>query len=432
MKSITRWTLYGVLAIALLCLSCSEESPEENSTLPSQRDAFAALGWSDAEVATLRSLWIGSLPPLPPDPSNAFADDPKAAALGEKLFFDARFSANGEVSCATCHQPEQFFTDGRGRSRGIKTTKRGAPTIVGIAYSPWLFWDGRRDSQWAQALSPLESEREHGGTRTQYARILYEDPAYRADYEAVFGPMPDLSDRKRFPEAAAPIDNAEAEEAWDAMAETDRKSVTRVFVNMGKALAAYQRRIMPGPARFDAYVKALLAGDKAAMQSVLNDNEVAGLRLFIGKATCISCHNGPLFTNNGFHNVSTPLAKGSRKDWGRFRGVKQALQSEFNCLGEYSDAGEDDCGELRFAKADGAELMAAFKVPTLRNVADTAPYMHAGQFATLDQVLDHYNRAPKPVLGHSMLAPLNLTVDELADLEAFLKTLSGPPTWEKQ
>ena len=130
--------------------------------------------WTEAEIAAIRALWLGSLPPLPPDPSNQYADDARAAALGQEFFFDTRFSVNGEVACATCHLPELDFQDGLPLAQGVGTTTRRTMPIAGTAYSPWLFWDGRKDSQWAQALGPLESPVEHGGARTQYAHLIDE------------------------------------------------------------------------------------------------------------------------------------------------------------------------------------------------------------------------------------------------------------------
>ncbi|MBV5343850.1 cytochrome-c peroxidase, partial [bacterium] len=197
--------------------------------------------WSEAEEATLRGLWIGSLPALPPDSSNAFADNPQAAVLGHKLFFDSRFSSNGEVSCASCHQPELMFTDGLPLAEGVGTTTRKTMTIIGTAYSPWQFWDGRKDSQWAQALGPLESAVEHGSTRMQYVRLI--DEFYRDEYESIFGPLPDFSDFERFPASAAPVDDPAIRAAWEMMAQDDRDAVTQVYVNMGKAIAAYERLI---------------------------------------------------------------------------------------------------------------------------------------------------------------------------------------------
>lgn len=382
------------------------------------------LQWTAEEVAILQSLWLGNLSPLPPDPSNAVADDPRAVALGQRLFFDTRFSGNGAVACATCHQPERVFTDGLPLARGMGTTTRKAPTIVGTAYSPWLFWDGRKDSQWAQALGPMESPVEHGGTRTHYAHLIARH--YRDAYEELFGPLPDLSTGARFPQTAGPVPDAAAREAWEAMASEDREAVNRVYANMGKAIAAYERRIMPGPSRFDSYVEALLAGDQKTMRQALSPEEEAGLRLFIGVADCTRCHNGPLFTNNAFHNIGVPTVAGLPPDEGRARGAPQVLEDVFNCLGPYSDAAQSDCRMLRFAKAEGEELLGAFKTPTLRNVAERAPYMHAGQFATLGEVLAHYNKAAPAEVGHTELEPLGLSEVELAQVEAFLHSLSGP------
>jgi len=380
--------------------------------------------WSQDEITPLRGLWIGSLPALPPDPSNKVADDERAVALGQQLFFDTRLSSNGKVACASCHLPEQDFQDGKPLGQGVGTTARRTMPIAGTAYSPWLFWDGRKDSQWAQALGPLESPVEHGGSRAQYAHVI--DQRYRAAYEALFGPLPDLSDTARFPAAAGPVADSTARAAWERMAPADRDAISRVYANIGKAIAAYERKIVPGPSRFDQYVEALTTGDTAAMQATLTPDEVAGLRLFVGKAGCINCHNGPLFTNNDFHNTGVPVAPGLPEDTGRAKGVRQVLADEFNCLSRYSDAAPEECGELRFAKSDDHALERQFKPPSLRNVAERAPYMHAGQFATLREVLHHYNRAPAAPAGHSELKPLRLSETELAQLEVFLRSLSEP------
>jgi cytochrome c peroxidase len=210
------------------------------------------------------------------------------------------------------------------------------------------------------------------------------------------------------------------------MAQADREVVTRIYANLGKALAAYERKIIPGPSRFDRYVEALVTGDAAGMRNVLTEEEVAGLRLFVGKGQCINCHNGPLPTNNDFHNTGVRPAAGLPADTGRAQGVRQVLLDEFNCLSRYSDAQAEACGELRFAKSDDHGLERQFKPPSLRNVAERAPYMHAGQFATLREVLEHYNRAPQAPAGASELAPLGLSARELDQLEAFLGSLSGP------
>ncbi len=384
---------------------------------------FRPTKWTEDEIVILRNLWIGSLPALPSDPSNIYADDPQAASLGQKLFFDSRFSSNNEVSCATCHKPELMFTDGLPISIGVGTTDRKSMTIIGTAYSPWQFWDGRKDSQWAQALAPMESVVEHGGTRSQYAHLIAN--YYREEYEAIFGPLPDFSDPARFPMIAGPVDDSIALGAWERMTTTDRDLVTQVFVNMGKAIAAYERLILPAPSRFDRYVEVLLNQDDQTMKSELNSDEVAGLKLFIGRADCIQCHNGPLFTNNDFHNTGVPTKAGLPLDAGRASGVIKVLNDEFNCLSQWSDAEEQDCSELRFVVSEGEQLEAAFKPSTLRNIAETAPYMHAGQFATLEEVLRHYNHPPRSPLGHNELEPIGLTNREMAQIIAFLHILSG-------
>lgn len=406
--------------------SMDHQGPMMHQESMANQETTADHDWTAEEIETLRSLWIGSMPPLPPDPSNQYADDLQAATLGHRLFFDTRFSSNGQVACSTCHIPSMMFTDGRALGVGVGVMDRKTMTIVGTAYSPWQFWDGRADSQWAQALGPMESAVEHGGTRTQYAHLI--DQYYRADYETIFGPLPDLSDPSRFPESAGPVEDPEARAAWEAMSPEDRDEVSRIYANMGKAIAAYERLIMPGPSRFDAYVEALLEGDVEAMDEALTGNEVAGLRLFIDEAGCIQCHNGPLFTNNSFHNTGVPPRSDTAPDPGRQLGVQSVLEDEFNCLGPYSDAEPDECAELRFLVDSGDELVGAFKPPTLRNVAETAPYMHAGQIGDLFMVVRHYRHAPEAAIGHTELEPLPFMGPSMMQLEAFLHSLSGPLT----
>jgi cytochrome c peroxidase len=401
---------YPILGLLLLFAGCAGFQP----VLPE---------WTEDELVLIRSLWIGSLEPLPPDPTNAVADKPAAAALGHKLFFDTRFSATGDVSCATCHKPESQFQDDLPLGVGIGVMNRRTMPIAGTAYSPWLFWDGRKDSQWAQALGPWESPIEHGGNRTMYAHLIAAH--YKTDYETLFGPLPDLADPRRFPASAGPMEEPAARQAWQQMDSEDREAITHVYVNMGKSVAAYERRIMPGPARFDRYVEATLKGDRAAARSFMTNEELYGLNLFIGSAECILCHNGPLFTNNNFHNTGVPAASGLPEDKGRASGAQEVLADEFNCLSPHSDA-NGACEDLTFMKREGEELIRAFKPPSLRNVADRPPFMHAGQFATLREVLTHYNNAPAATAGKTELHPLGLTEREIDRLEAFLRTLSAP------
>ena len=388
-KSTSTWWLVVVMTIATLVVL--------SKTWPPVTDK-----WSDADVAVLRSLWIGSLPELPPDPTNAVSDDPRAAELGHALFFDTGLSPSGAIACATCHRPELRFTDGMQKGRGVGESKRNTRSIVSVAYSPWQYWDGRRDSQWAQALSPIEDPAEHGGSRQHTVHAVASDDQFRRQYEDLFGVLPDLD---------------------------ESRNVDRVFSNIGKAITAYERLIMPGASRFDRYVEAILSGDDE--KNLYAADEIAGLRLFIGKASCTQCHNGPLLTNHEFHNTGVLSFPGEVPDKGRAAGVRQVLADPFNCRGEFSDSSEQVCAELEFARS-GYEVLGAFRTPSLRNLEHTQPYMHKGQMFTLAEVLAHYNEAPLSMVGHNEAKPLGLNAVELRQLEAFLETLAAPLATEEK
>jgi cytochrome c peroxidase len=306
--------------------------------------------------------------------------------------------------------------------------------IVGAGYSTWLFWDGRKDSLWAQALGPLEDAAEHGGNRTRHAHLLASN--YRKEYEAVFGSMPRFDG---LPQDAGPNGAAADKAAWAAMDARQRDDVSRAFANMGKSIAAYEKSLRHEPSRLDRYVDAVVAG-RAAGPDVLQPGEVRGLRLFIGKAQCVTCHNGPLLTDQQFHNTGVPPREATRPDRGRADATARLRSDEFNCLGPFSDAKPQQCQELRFMVDDDPSLVGAFKTPGLRGVAQRAPYMHAGQLSTLEQVVRHYVAAPHAAVGHSELthrhagagtakhderAPIELTDAEAADLVSFLGTLSA-------
>lgn len=376
--------------------------------------------WSAAELKLLDSLSLGSLDTLPAGRGNAVADDPRAAVLGERIFFDSAFSANGRVSCSTCHQADRWFTDGLATSVGVAPTQRNAMSLIGAAYSPWYFWDGRKDSLWSQALAPLESSAEHGSNRMAIAHRISTDLLYREAYEALFGILPEFSDDSRFPENAAPGADDQIVDAWEAMSYEDQNAVNRVFANVGKSLEAYQRFLLPQPTRFDRYVESLLRGDTS--DSLLSQSEIGGLRIFIGRGQCVNCHNGPLLTNNSFHNTGGLPNPGQLPSKGRSEAVDLVLADPFNCQGEYSDRMGGDCAELLFMST-GDELMGAHRTPSLRNVTNTAPYLHAGQLKTLISVLEHYSLAPAALVGHNEAKPLRLSATEIRDLEAFLGTL---------
>lgn len=402
------------------------------------RPAAGLMRWSVDEKAVLASLSLKRLPPVPADPSNAVERRPAAAALGQRLFNDARLSRNGAVSCSSCHDPARQFQDGRPVSQGVGIGSRRAMPIVGAGHATWLFWDGRKDSLWAQALGPLEDDAEHGTNRTQVVHQVAAN--YRGDYEAVFGALPRLDG---LPADASPRGSATERAAWASIEPRRQDEVSRVFANVGKAVAAYEKSLQHVPTRLDGYIEAVLRGDRASA-SLLRADEARGLRLFIGKGQCVSCHNGPLFSDQQFHNTGVPQRDATRPDRGRAAATAAVRGDEFNCLGPFSDARSEQCQELRFMVTDDLALEAAFKTPGLRGVANRAPYMHAGQFATLRQAVRHYVDAPRAVVGYSELThrhertaapkhaerePIELSESEVTDLVSFLGTLdaeSGP------
>lgn len=376
--------------------------------------------FTEAEKATIASLSLAALPPLPADPTNKYADDPAAAAFGATLFFDQRMSPNGVVACGTCHLIDRQFQDDLPLGKGAGTSNRRTMPLAGVAWSPWLFWDGRRDSLWSQALTPLEDLREHAGTRAFYAHFVADN--FRERYERIFGPLPDLSS---VPQDAGPFGTEAQQAAWNGMSAEQQEAVNRVFVNLGKAIAAFERSIVPEETRFDRFADALAAGESPGGDVAFTAEKIAGLKLFIGKATCSTCHTGPRFTDDSFHNTGVPDVPGLPLDLGRRSGAMQVAADPFNCLGAFSDAGPEACGELNFMVKDYRRLTRAYKPPSLRGAATRPPYMHAGQFATLEEVVDHYARAPAAPAGESELHPLTLSEREREQLIAFLKTLSN-------
>ena len=356
------------------------------------------INWDEEDLDKIKSLSISQLKPMPVDPSNIFAANEKAAIFGHLLFFDKRLSINFEISCASCHQPSKMFTDVRKVEKGLAIGKNNTPTIVGISYSPWFYWNGRKDSHWSQALDPLESDHELGNDRSLIVDLIFSEKKYSSLYREIFG------------------DNSKKTEV--------------VFSNIGKALAAYQRKLIPGESKFDKYVKEV-SSSLDNYDAILSYNEKAGLNIFINKGQCINCHNGPLLTNNSFHNTGLLSIPGQLPSLGRVEGLALARLDAFNCLGDYSTATQEDCQELLYA-GEGDEFIGAHKTPTLRNIELTAPYMHSGQLENLALVIDHYNKAPEAMIGHNEAKPLNLRYIEKKQLEAFLRTLTGPLITEKK
>ena len=388
----------------------------------------APTDWSEDELRALASLWLGSLGPVPNDPSNRLSGDPRAASLGQALFFDRRLSKGNDISCATCHDPKLLFTDGRPRSFGSRETARHSPGLLGVAYSKWQYWDGRRDSLWAQAVTPIETPGEMDSARVDVVRYVLTGDGYREPFGELSESLStaDMLDAKRFPEGAGPYASDEGRAAWSRMAAADQERINRAYSDIGKMLAAYVETLRVSPGRFDQFSEAMLGGQSDRATDILSKDEIAGLRLFIDadRTPCLRCHNGPLFTSHEFHNVGTGMAADESVDFGRWVGLRAALLDEFNCRGRFSDASEKQCDELGYATDTDTEL-GAFKVPGLRNVAETAPYMHDGRFTGLHDVLQHYRNPPNTDEMPSEILPFELNDQEAAQIVAFLSTLTG-------
>ncbi len=378
--------------------------------------------WSEAQLAKLRSHSPLGAPP--PSPTNRYADDPHAAELGQRLFFDKRLSSNGEIACASCHDPALGFADGEQVFDGLAVGTRHSPSLWNVAYQRWFFWDGRADSLWAQAVQPFESALEMGGDRAALAHLVANDAKLRAAYERVFG---SLLDTAHLPAHAKPVaDDAThaANVAWLALDEIERRALNRFIANVGKSFEAYERKLVRRVAPFDRFV----AGDASA----LDLSAQRGAQLFIGRANCRSCHGGPNFSDGEFHNIGVPpLDADAAQDAARYAGIQRVLADPFNAASEYSDARTGEhvlhLETLRLTPQSFGE----FRVPSLRNVALAPPYMHQGQYATLDLVLRYYSTLEGATrVGHHQeltLKPLDLTEQERADLHAFLEALTGAP-----
>jgi len=305
------------------------------------------------------------LPPIPIPLDNPPTEE--TIALGRRLYYDPGLSADGTVSCATCHAPDLSFRDGKALSNGVagQLGSRRAPTVVNAAYNTLQFWDGRAPSLEKQAEGPLTNPVEMGNTLEGVVNYVRSDPKYRALFARAWG----------------------------------RKEITIDLVT--RSIASFERTVVIGNSPFDRFY---YRGDKKA----LSPAGQRGLKLFLNqkKGNCSVCHvigrRYALFTDNKFHNVGVGA----------------------DTSGNFEDVG-------RYVQTKSASDMGAFKTPTLRNIAKTAPYMHDGSLATLKDVVDHYvgGGTSNPHLDKEIHALAFLTFNERADLKAFLESLTGtlPP-----
>lgn len=354
---------------------------------------FLVIVFSAAGSAVGQERLPLGLPPVPIPKDNP--QTKAKIALGKRLFEDKRFSAEGTVSCANCHDPAKAFTDGLPVSEGIHklTGTRNAPTVINAAYFTSQFWDGRRPSLEEQAKDPFVNPVEHGLGKAQgfhrfIIDIIQKDPDYPKAFKAVFG--------------------------------VDAEAIT--IDHVVKAIASFERTVISGDSPFDRY---RYGGDKSA----LSEPAKRGLELYLGKARCQECHTisekYALFTDNKFHNLGVGFKKIQPRLRGLVREVKMSRQQGKEL--DESILTKGDISELgRFVITGKTSEIGAFKTPTLRNIAVTGPYMHDGSLKTLQEVMDLYNKGGEknPFLGSVRV--LNLTDEEIKDVIAFLESLTSP------
>lgn len=352
------------------------------------------------------------------DPSNRFSGDIDAIALGEQLFFDENLSRSGKISCASCHVTDGKFIPNESIPAQSDRTFRSVPSLLGAAYSDFLFWDGRADSLWAQALGPLETMSEHDLTRTEV--VQYVSNAYRHDWPE----MENLTENLR----ASPVGDQHAREAWATLTLEAQSLINQRFADVGKYIAAYEETLAIPTSAWDDWISD--AVNDPAKTAEIPASIIRGFNLFVGPAKCAQCHHGPLFSDFDFHNTGMPSRAGRAMDLGLQGGLLIVLNSPFNCQGRFSDAGSEDCKPLEFINLSMSRSIGAFRTPTLRSVSQKSVFGHAGQFSDLRDVIRHYQAAPESPLRNlarapagSDIQPLNLTETDIDDLVAFLESL---------
>lgn len=359
MSRFARGARLGAAALALLgVLGLTPSQPAAAGAAP------RLLEFSAAERAMILSH--GPWPPAcERDPSNRADGQPGAIAFGRQLFFDPRLSADGRTSCASCHQPSRAFQDGLrtpllpapgdGTGRG----RRNTPTLWDAASWRWFGWDGAHDSLWAASLSPLLNGAEMARRPDELAAQVRRDAGWSAAYRAAFGAAPGNDDE-------------------------------RIVVDLAKALAAWQATLVSPRTPFDDFRDALARGDLVAAAAYPLEAQ-RGLRLFVGEGRCSICHAGPGFSNGEFADIGVPFFVPGGVDPGRHRGLLALRASRHTRLGPHNDAGAADPRAVatRHVVIEPRHF-GEFRVPGLRQLLHTAPYMHDGSLPTIEAVVRHY------------------------------------------
>lgn len=327
--------------------------------------------------------------PWPPafvrDPANRVSGQPRAIELGRRLFFDPRMSPSGYMACVSCHQPDRAFTDIKARAHGLADLERNTIALANLRQQHWYGWGGSSDSLWAASLRPILDAREFDGSAASVMRLFRRDEDLERCYRSVFG--------------GSPFEDDEA-----------------TLVNVGKALAAFLETLTTGRTPFDDYRDALERGDRRAA-SRYPPAARRGLRIFVGSGECERCHRGPNFSDGEFHATGF---SSRRNDSGRQEGIREWQDSRFNLRSRYNDAAPLAMPPL-VSRNEGDR--GAFRTPSLRNVAATAPYMHDGSIETLHDVVRQHGSVARAGQSSSIRYPA-FSDREVDDLVAFLRTLT--------
>jgi len=351
------------------------------------------LEWTPKEIDA-----VGQHGPWPPnpvrDPTNRVSGNPAAIALGRALFFDPRLSGR-EAACSACHLPSLGWSDGNKRGHGAVELDRRTPSLWNVGFRKWFGWDGSADSLWMQSIRPITDAREMAGSVELTARLLREDATLACGYRKAFGEAPAGSDEK-------------------------------LMVDAAKALAAFQETLVTPRTPFDDFRDALVRGDRAAAARYPVDAQ-RGLKLFIGTGNCSACHFGPTFTNGEFGDVGIPFfVRPGEVDNGRFGGIERLQASPYNLLGRFNDD-PSPASSVRTRHVEKQHRnFGEFRVPGLRQVGRSGPYMHDGSVAKLEDVVTHYSEVSPDRLhsdGVPIVRALGLSAGEKGDLIAFLRSL---------
>jgi cytochrome c peroxidase len=356
----------------------------------------AKVTFTEAEIQQILSHgpWPAS---APADPTNRASGRMDAIELGTRLFFDTRLSANGRMACGSCHVPERNWTDNLARGMGSIEVDRNTPTIANLRTQRWFGWDGGADSLWSQSLRPILDKRELGATAKHVAQLVRGDEQMSCRYKKALGNAP------------SPTNDEE------------------VLVGVGKVLASFQETLVSGGTSFDKFRDGIAKGldpDKL----LYSEPARRGLRLFIGKGACTTCHSGPNFTGGEFFNTGLSRhAPQGKPDPGREDGIRQVKESRYNLLSEYNDDATGESREHLRKMVLEKSATGEFKVPSLRNLLMTAPYGRDGRVDKLSDVIRHYSELDPVRLrarDGQPGTPLKLTKAEQTDLLVFLESLS--------